>query len=673
MSLSRSNPRAKPRWALSAAIVGILLVASAGLSYAAVFGSPTDSPYVFELDRNPQDAGGNTADDWATLYDSDANDLLPVSGAIDAILTHDEPNVDETYFTGGSSKDDIDIDTVAGTPGSGGWLRDKTSSAQPKADIQHAFAATYLVDADNNAATDGETTVYFGLDRFSNDGATFAGFWFLQSDVTLNPTTANNGVGEINGQHQRGDLLIITDFTQGGPVVNFAVYVWIGQGGEKYPLPVDQTVINGVFQKLYAGTDCTTSPATAVACSTVNNTVVDAVWPFSPKPNVGPVNKYQPGLFLEGGIDITDAFAGQDTPCFSSYVAETRASFSLDSTLSDFTLGGFNTCGSVTALKYHDKNANGSRDADGADDEAGTADDEVGLPGWTIFIDENDNETLDSGETSVVTDSNGEADFGSALPAGGYSFCEVLDNAVGQTHVGWLNSDPAGTTLCEDVTVGSGESSTVDFGNYQLATKSGVKFHDRNGDGIRQANGADGDAATTGDNEVLLSGWEIHLFGTAGDGSTVDLHTNTDGSGAYSFSVKPGSYTVCETLKTGWKQTLPSTATAACGSHTTGAGGATITPAAAGYSINLLSADVDSNNDFGNQELYKLIILTCSEASGQLVASTVTLSGFPEKVTITPNQQPAGITGDLCTIPGAAYPGLTPGNRTPTVTIPRYQ
>jgi hypothetical protein len=81
-------------------------------------------------------------------------------------------------------------------------------------------------------------------------------------DVTLNPNTANNGVGEINGTHKRGDLLIITDFTQGGPVVNFAVYVWIGQGGQLYPAPAEQTVINGVFQRLYAGTDCTTSGLT---------------------------------------------------------------------------------------------------------------------------------------------------------------------------------------------------------------------------------------------------------------------------------------------------------------------------------------------------------------------------------------------------------------------------
>ena len=184
MTLNPSNPRTKPRWLAAAVVVGLLMVVSAGLSYAAVFGDEDDTPFVFELDRNPQDDSGagssdpdDVAADWATLYDEGPPEDLAGDGAIDAILTLDEPAVDETYFTGGSTKDDIDIDTVAGDPGSGGWLYDKTSSAQPKADILHSFAATYIVDDDDNPATDGDTVVYFGLDRYSNDGATFGGMF----------------------------------------------------------------------------------------------------------------------------------------------------------------------------------------------------------------------------------------------------------------------------------------------------------------------------------------------------------------------------------------------------------------------------------------------------------------------------------------------------------------
>ena len=54
--------------------------------------------------------------------------------------------------------------------------------------------------------------------------------------------------------------------------------------------------------------------------------------------------------------------------------------------------------------------------------------------------------------------------------------------------------------------------------------------------------GGDKDATETG-----LSGWEIHLFGTDGSGAAVHQHTTTTANGTYSFSVKPGTYKVCET------------------------------------------------------------------------------------------------------------------------------
>ena len=529
MTLRPNTPRAKSRWAIAAGIIGLLMIASAGLSYAAVFGDSGDTPYAFELDKNPQDGSGNSADDWETLYDAGPPEVFDAAGAgaIDATLIHDEPAIDETYFAGGSSKDDIDIDTAAGDPGSGGWLYDESSSAQPKADILHAFAATYLVDHDSSAATDDHTVVYFGLDRYSNDGATFAGFWFLQEGITFGPT-ANNGVGDIHGNHVPGDILIITDFTQGGPVVNFNVYEWVGPGNG---------AINGVFNLLYAGTDCTAALTDEPACSTVNSSNQNAIWDFVPKKNLGPAQVYYPGLFLEGGIDLSAVFSGNGStaPCFSHYVAETRASFSVDSTLSDFAAGSFNTCGSVSALKYHDKNADGDQDAG-----------EGGLSGWRIFIDENGDEALDAGETYVDTDSNGEADFGSAVQIGDYDFCEVLKT-------GWLNSDPGGGTVCKTVTVGAGGDTTVKFGNYQNVDQKVLKYHDLDASGGR--NGS----------EPYLSGWEFYIEKGANetwDDGVDSAKKTTDANGAVTFSLKPGaSYKICEVLQTGWVNSDPGSGT----------------------------------------------------------------------------------------------------------------
>lgn len=63
--------------------------------------------------------------------------------------------------------------------------------------------------------------------------------------------------------------------------------------------------------------------------------------------------------------------------------------------------------GEISGLKFEDVDGNGARDADGADNILGTADDEVGLAGWTIFLDNNHNGVLDPGERSTVTGPDG--------------------------------------------------------------------------------------------------------------------------------------------------------------------------------------------------------------------------------------------------------------------------
>ena len=728
--IKRRIPR---KAALATAMVSLML--AAGIVSAI-------NPNTFELDGNATDETLVTGDDWGTLFptDNSANELS-------RSFVDDHASIDDTYFTGGSSKDDIDIDTTATD---GGWLRDRTSSAQPKADIIDAFAAAYSDPSFSPA----HKVIYFGADRFSNDGATFMGFWFLKEGITYG-LAGNNGVGEINGHHTVGDILVLTDFTQGGPVVNFAIFQWVASGGDF------GTHLLRVFQ----GTDCKISLATN-ACSTVNSGEETSPWPFVPKSNVGPADKFQPGLFIEGAIDLTALFPTSDG-CFSSFVAETRASFSVTSTLSDFTYGEFNTCGEIDALKYHDKNANGSRDADGVDNILGNADDEGPLSGWTIFLDKDADEILDAGELSGVTDASGQVVFAD-LTTGSYSVCEqisdqsnwinsdptgttrcetvnvgsngavvsvdfgnyqnvnvklvkyhdlnangtrdagepglenwqfyqenganevrdaatdgalVSTNASGEVTVSvtpgaaykfcevlqasWINSDPSGTTICESTaTIVSGTSQAdLVYGNYQNVAVSGLKWHDRNADGVRDADGVNnvlGDA----DDEVLLAGWSIHLFGTDGSGAAVHVHTSTDATGDYSFTVTPGSYTICETQQTGWAQTYPIAATsgsADCSAHG-GAGGR-------GWSITAVSGTPITGKNFGNRELYRLIVLTCSEATGLLVQSTIDLDGAGETYapTTTIGTPPvlsgktiAELQAYLCNLGGAQYNNLAP-------------
>ncbi len=67
--------------------------------------------------------------------------------------------------------------------------------------------------------------------------------------------------------------------------------------------------------------------------------------------------------------------------------------------------------GEISGMKFNDMDGNGLRDADGVDNLAGTTDDEVGMAGWTIFLDQDADGVLDAGERSAVTDAEGRYSF----------------------------------------------------------------------------------------------------------------------------------------------------------------------------------------------------------------------------------------------------------------------
>ncbi|MBI4497515.1 MAG: LPXTG cell wall anchor domain-containing protein, partial [Chloroflexi bacterium] len=171
------------------------------------------------------------------------------------------------------------------------------------------------------------------------------------------------------------------------------------------------------------------------------------------------------------------------------------------------------------------------------------------------------------------------------LPAGWtQSFPTADADCSGHTHGGTITPGANGYDI--DLRPGE-EDSGNDFGNFQAATKSGVKFADLDADGVKDAG------------EPGLSGWEIHLSGTDSQGNALHLHTTTDASGAYAFRVPPGSYTVCETPQVGWTQSAPAAGAGivSCLGHSGGGGGA---PVGLGYRITLTSGQADSGNDFGN-------------------------------------------------------------------------
>ncbi len=86
----------------------------------------------------------------------------------------------------------------------------------------------------------------------------------------------------------------------------------------------------------------------------------------------------------------------------------------------------------LLAEKYLDVEGDGQRDPS-----------DPPLEGWTIFIDDNGNSVLDTGEASGVTDANGQVLFDRLPGEGTYRVCEVLQS-------GFVNTDPGGGALCKD-------------------------------------------------------------------------------------------------------------------------------------------------------------------------------------------------------------------------------
>ena len=68
----------------------------------------------------------------------------------------------------------------------------------------------------------------------------------------------------------------------------------------------------------------------------------------------------------------------------------------------------------IHGAKWHDRDADGTRDND-----------EPGLGGWRIYIDQNANGEWDEGEPSALTDSNGQYAI-AGLAAGTYTVAEQL-------------------------------------------------------------------------------------------------------------------------------------------------------------------------------------------------------------------------------------------------------
>jgi hypothetical protein len=312
----------KSRW-LFAAFIAALFV-----TVGVPSGTAVHDLGLFELDANAvDDSPAGAPDDWETLVGGGG------SAQVFNILPDPVESPGDDIFDGGGSKDTNDIDS---------W---KWKGAEPndKNDIQHAFAAAY------ENPDDGHLIVYFGLDRLDSSGDAAAGFWFLKKPVEQK-TIDGNEIFVYKGtntpaEHSIGDVLVQSDFTNGGIVERIDAYGW-------GIAPAGSSVQPGSpLRQIATGADCDVAVEPPELCGQVNDggEAVPTNWPGSPTGTVkfkGPggvvnTNVFNDATFLEGGIDLTSFFGNV---CVAQFIAETRQSQSETAVLEDKVEGDFKLC-----------------------------------------------------------------------------------------------------------------------------------------------------------------------------------------------------------------------------------------------------------------------------------------------------------------------------------------
>ena len=270
-----------------------------------------------------------TGDDWDNVCHqvtgTDCSTTTNTTGAT-AVDWVAEPNLSASIFTGGGSKDPQDVSN---------WAWKDAGGLPDKDNLLHSFAARY-------STTAGEV-LYFGSDRYDNSGDAQQGFWFFQNSIGLGGAPSGGGTG-FTGVHKAGDVLVVTDFSNGGSTSTITVYTWdptctkttgstAGACGDAN-LRIKGTSTNA---------NCASAAANDQFCGIVNPTNgTTAPWAYTDKSGN---SSYLQGEFFEGGVNLTALGLGDR--CFATVASESRSSTSTTATLKDFILGTFGTCGAA--------------------------------------------------------------------------------------------------------------------------------------------------------------------------------------------------------------------------------------------------------------------------------------------------------------------------------------
>ena len=171
------------------------------------------------------------------------------------------------------------------------------------------------------------TKLYFFGDRTAANGNAQIGFWFFKDDVR--PTGNGSGSSPFTGEHVNGDILIISNFVNGGGNAQPSIYIWAGKTDVN---PGALILVTGV------GLDAALTTNSSVVNVPTGQMFNGEMWTFYPK--FGETETYPNPLFFEGYLDLA-TLPGEYNACFQRFLLETRNSQSISASLQDLVAGQF--------------------------------------------------------------------------------------------------------------------------------------------------------------------------------------------------------------------------------------------------------------------------------------------------------------------------------------------
>jgi hypothetical protein len=344
--LGSTGSRRRRRYQLTAIFSATLLLAL----LAALPAQAVHDTGAFQLDGDASSATtpipSTGVDDWDKVCHqvtgSDCDTSSDTTGAT-AVAWSAEPSPNSSFFTGGGSKDPNDVSAWA-------W-KDLAGGLPDKDNLEHGFAVRYSLAPSATCPSGGAPTcevIYFGSDRFDNSGDAQQGVWFFQNKITLGGNKIGGGTsfaceGSCSGGfHLNGDVLVVSDFSNGGGTSTITVYKW-DTACTATNKPFSYCADANLHQlETSTAANCATVGTADGFCGLVNANTITMPWSFTDKSGT-PSNGALNGEFYEAGLNLSTL--GLASLCFASTLDESRSSTSTTATLKDFVLSTFGGCG----------------------------------------------------------------------------------------------------------------------------------------------------------------------------------------------------------------------------------------------------------------------------------------------------------------------------------------